>query len=113
MLKKLTEKQQNIMIASLLFLLVLVLGYWRMIPGVCGFFHDDAIYVITAKALAQGQGYRLIFLPHSPIQTKFPILYPALLAMVWKIWPSFPNNLFLMKWLTLVFGAATVGLSYL
>jgi hypothetical protein len=113
MLTKLTDKEKNRVIAALLFFLVLVLGYWRMVPGVCGFFHDDAIYVITAKALAHGQGYKLIFLPHAPIQTKFPILYPALLAMIWKLWPSFPNNLVLMKWLTLVFGAATVGLSYL
>jgi hypothetical protein len=113
MLTKLTEKQKNRVVAALLFFLVLVLGYWRLVPGVCGFFHDDGIYVITAKALAQGQGYRLIFLPHSPIQTKFPILYPALLAIIWKLWPSFPNNLFLMKLLTLIFGAATVGLSYL
>lgn len=91
MLTKLNDKLKNRVIASLFFLLVLVLGYWRMVPGVCGFFHDDGIYVITAKALAQGQGYRLIFLPHSPIQTKFPILY-LLLAIIWKLWPSFPTN---------------------
>jgi hypothetical protein len=113
MIKDFPSNQQDKVIVAGLASLVLILGYWRMVPQVCGTFHDDAIYVITAKALAQDQGYRLIFLPQAPIQTKYPILYPALLAMVWKLWPAFPANLLLMKWLTLVCGAATVGLFYL
>lgn len=113
MFKNFPENQRDKLIVASLCLLVLILGYWRMVPEVCGAFHDDAIYVITAKALAQGQGYRLIYLPHAPIQTKYPILYPALLAVVWKLWPSFPDNLLLMKWLSLLSGAATIGLSYL
>jgi hypothetical protein len=113
MLTKFPGDRRDKLIVAMLFLLVLVLGYWRMVPEVCGAFHDDGIYVITAKALAQGQGYRLIYLPNSPIQTKYPILYPALLAVVWKLWPTFPDNLLLMKWLSLLCGAATVGLSYL
>jgi hypothetical protein len=84
-----------------------------MVSGVCGVFHDDAIYISTAKALSQGEGYRLINLPNSPLQTKYPILYPALLALIWEFRPSFPDNLLPMKWLTLFFGAATVGLAYL
>lgn len=99
--------------AAILALLFLFLGYYRMVPKVCGVYHDDAIYVITGKALAQGLGYRLINLPHAPLQTKFPILYPALLAVVWKVWPAFPDNLVLMKWLSVLCGAATLGLAYL
>jgi hypothetical protein len=113
MLTKFSFQQRDKIIFAALVLMVLMLGYWRMVPTVCGAYHDDGIYVLTAKALAQGQGYRLIFLPNSPAQTKFPILYPALLAIIWKLWPSFPNNLILMKWLTLFCGATTVGLSYL
>lgn len=105
--------RKDILIASTLALLVLILGHWRMVPGVCGGYHDDAIYVITAKALAQGQGYRLINLPQPLLQTKYPILYPALLAVIWKVWPAFPDNLLLMKWLSVLCGAAAVGLSYL
>ncbi len=101
------------LIAAGLALLVLLLGYERLVPQVCGAYHDDAIYVITAKALAHGLGYRLIDLPGAPLQTKYPILYPALLAMVWKLWPNFPANLLLMKWLSVLCGAATVGLTYL
>jgi hypothetical protein len=113
MIKNFPGKQRDKLIVTGLVILVLILGYWRMVPQVCGAFHDDAIYVITAKALAQDQGYRLIFLPQAPIQTKYPILYPALLAMIWKIWPAFPANLLLMKWLSLICGAATIGLFYL
>lgn len=113
MVTKFSYQRRDKLIFAALVLMVLALGYSRMVPAVCGAYHDDGIYVLTAKALAQGQGYRLTFLPNSPFQTKFPILYPALLAIIWKLWPSFPNNLFLMKWLTLFCGAATVGLSYL
>ena len=107
------NKRQNLLIAAGLALVVLVFGYYRMVPEVCGNFHDDGIYAITAKALAQGQGYRLIDLPGSPPQTKYPILFPGLLALVWKMWPEFPQNVLLMKWLTLLCGGAAVGLCYL
>ena len=113
MIRNFPGNQQDKLIVAGLAVLVLILGYWRMIPEVGGCFHDDGIYVITAKALAQGQGYRLTYLPGAPLQTKYPILYPALLAVIWKFWPSFPDNLFLMKWFTLFCGAASVGLSYL
>jgi 4-amino-4-deoxy-L-arabinose transferase-like glycosyltransferase len=84
-----------------------------MVAGVCGVYHDDAIYVSTAKALAEGQGYRLINFPGSPKQTKYPILYPAVLAIVWKLWPSFPQNLVIMQSLTLLIAAAAIGMCYL
>lgn len=77
-------------IAILLSLAFLLIGSLHMVAGVCGVHHDDAIYVSTAKGPAQGQGYRLINFPGSPKQTKYPILYPAMLAIVWKLWPSFP-----------------------
>ena len=79
----------------------------------CGSFHDDAIYVSTAKSLAEGTGYNLINLPGSPPQTKYPILYPLLLALVWKVFPSFPQNLYVMQGITLACAAAALGLTYL
>ncbi len=101
------------LIAAILAAMVLVAGYWWMVGGVCGIYHDDAIYVATAKALANGQGYRLINLPGAPLQTKYPILYPAVLALIWKLWPSFPNNLPAMQALSLLAGGAVAGLAYL
>jgi len=91
----------------------LAAGYWWLVAGVCGTYHDDAIYVATAKALAEGRGYRLINLPAAPLQTKYPVLYPALLALIWKLWPSFPDNLWAMQALSLLAGGALTGLSYL
>jgi hypothetical protein len=105
--------RQDIWIACGLAGIVILLGAWQMVIGVCGVYHDDAIYVITAKALALGKGYRLIDLPNSPLQTKYPILYPAVLSIIWKIWPSFPENLLAMQGLSLLAGAGTVALSYL
>jgi len=58
-----------------------------------GFYHDDSLYWVSAKSLAQGDGYRIASLPGQPFETKYPPFYPALLAGIWKINPSFPSNL--------------------
>ena len=79
----------------------------------CGEYHDDALYLVTARALAQGEGYRLASLPGAPPQTKYPPLYPALLAGLWRLWPDFPANLPLLKGLSLLCGAAALALAYL
>jgi len=73
------------------------LAAWRA-PAV-GFFHDDGLYAVTAKALAEGQGYRITSLPTPIPQTKYPVLFPALLSIVWRAYPAFPANL---PWLKLV-----------
>src|SRR5207247_10454340 len=44
-----------------------------------GVFHDDAMYVILARSLATGQGYRYLNLPGNPAATHFPPGYPAFL----------------------------------
>ena len=69
-----------------------------------GFYHDDSIYWVSAKSLAEGHEYRIDSLPGQPYQTKYPPLYPALLAGIWKINPNFPANLplaTLFAWLLL------------
>ncbi|MCC6365598.1 MAG: glycosyltransferase family 39 protein [Bryobacterales bacterium] len=58
-----------------------------------GYFHDDGMYWVSAKALATGQGYRILSLPGAPFQTKYPPLLPLLLAGVWKLFPAFPRNM--------------------
>ena len=70
-----------------------------------GFFHDDSLFWVTARSLAGGGGYRIQSLPGEPYQTKYPPLYPLLLAAVGKLNPSFPENLplaVLSSWLALV-----------
>ena len=106
------QARSNLILALLLFTITLAAGALLMVPRVCGVYHDDGIYVITSKALASNQGYRLINLPDSPAQTKYPPLYPMLLSSIWKLWPSFPENILLMQWLTMILMALSVGLCY-
>jgi hypothetical protein len=45
-----------------------------------GLFHDDAVYLETAKALVSGHGYVIESLPAAIPQTKYPPLWPAVLG---------------------------------
>lgn len=110
---KIVLKRSNLLIALGLAVLFFIMGRWLMVEGVCGVYHDDAIYVSTAKSLADGQGYCLINLPGSPVQTKYPPFYPLVLAAIWKMWPSFPANLSVMQYVSLLSGAIGLGLCYL
>ncbi len=58
-----------------------------------GHLHDDSIYFVCAKSLAEGRGYRILSLPAEPYQTKYPPLWPLVLAAIWKLDPRFPENL--------------------
>ena len=62
-----------------------------------GLFHDDGIYAVVAKAISQGEGYRIISLPGEPEQTKYPFLYSYLLSWLWSLNPDFPGNILLLK----------------
>jgi hypothetical protein len=78
-------------------LLVLAVGLAIVDTLPVGIVHDDGMYVILAKALATGQGYRWVHVPGAPAATHFPPGYPALLALLWKVSPSFPDNVVLFK----------------
>lgn len=69
-----------------------VAWWFRSMPHL-GTTGDDQIYLVSAKALAEGDGYRIPALPGNPYQTRFPVLYPALLSVVWRVAPDFPANL--------------------
>jgi hypothetical protein len=78
-----------------------------------GTFHDDGIYLVTAKALAEGKGYDIISLPDAPRQTKYPIGFPLLLAGVWKLFPDFPSNVPVLKIVPLLSALAWVAMGVL
>src|SRR5215469_17055172 len=86
-----------------------VIYIWAITPKGFGYYHDDGIYVTTAKSLATGQGYRIISLPGEPVETKSPPLYPFLLSLVWRLDPAFPENL--MGMMLLSVGAAMASLA--
>jgi len=64
-------------------------------PQPAGVFWDDGVYLVSARSLALGEGYRFANLPGSPAAVHFPPLWPALLALVWAVAPDFPAN---MSW---------------
>jgi len=65
-----------------------------------GDLHDDSIYYVSAKSLADGGGYRVESLPGEPSQTKYPPLYPLLLSIAWHMDPQFPHNLPIAAWIS-------------
>lgn len=81
-------------IAPVLLLVPSAYLFWegRDVPQL-GQFEDDGLYFTAAKSLAEGHGYRILSVPGEPYQTKYPPLYPLLLAVAWKIDPVFPHNL--------------------
>jgi hypothetical protein len=65
---------------------------WRSMPQ-AAVFHDDSIYLVTAKSLAVGDGYRIASFPSTPAQTKYPPLFAAVLSIAWRISPDLPSVL--------------------
>ena len=72
-----------------------------------GVFYDDGIYLALARSLAEGHGYRLLYLPGAPGAVHYPFLYPLFLAGLWKLAPAFPAGVALFK----AANAALLGLA--
>jgi hypothetical protein len=81
-------------------------------PWPAGVFYDDAMYVVLAKSLATGEGYRYLNIPGAPAATHFPPGYPAVLAALWALAPRFPENLTLLKLANCVFAAVAAAGAY-
>ncbi|HVO34681.1 MAG TPA: hypothetical protein VMT21_03880 [Gemmatimonadales bacterium] len=69
----------------------------NLTASLVGVFYDDGIYLALAKSLAEGHGYRLLYLPGAPGAVHYPFLYPAFLAALWRVVPAFPANVALFK----------------
>ena len=67
---------------------------------------DDSFYVILARALASGDGYRYLNVPGHPPATHFPPGYPAILALLSLVAPAFPASAVAFKALNAAFLAA-------
>lgn len=90
--------------------LALVAGIGVIDGRPVGVVHDDAMYVILARSLSSGQGYRYLNLPGTPAATHFPPGYPALLAAVSWVAPAFPASVVVFKALNALFLAAAAVL---
>jgi hypothetical protein len=81
----LTIQQECLLVAGIVASATLHFSLSRSMAVAIGVFNDDAVYVILGKAIATGQGYRSIHLVGTPLQSKFPPVWPALLAAFWVI----------------------------
>jgi hypothetical protein len=97
--------------AAAVILLLFYYAFWT--APAAGLIHDDGIYMATAKAMAEGAGYVLPSLPGSPVQTKFPSLFPLLLSLAWRLNPRFPDNVPLLKIIPVAGVFLTVFLTWL
>jgi hypothetical protein len=77
-----------------------------------GLYTDDAFFIVLAKALAQGDGFKLIS-STTPIQPAFPPGFPMLLAPLVWLSPSFPDNVLLLKSVSIAAMLAAGALTYL
>ena len=94
-------------LGGLVFFLSALGAWWSMAPYLVGVFHDDGIYALLARSIAEGRGFHYLHLPGLPAAPHYPPLYPLLLAAIWKIAPEFPSNL---PWL-LAPNAVLVGIA--
>ena len=103
----------DVWVPILLALVAFVYSVSAIEPLPVGVFQDDGMYVVLAKSLATGEGYRYLNLPGAPNATHYPPLYPAFLALLWKIGPAFPGNVVMFKFANALLTALTAALVFL
>jgi len=92
---------RGVMVAAVVGFLVCLLIYVLRLDGSVGLFVDDAWYVMLAKGLATGQGYSLINAPTPGITPLYPPVFPFLLSLLYRLSPQFPQNVWLLKSLSI------------
>ena len=106
-----TRLRTAALLPALLALAVGAAAWSAATPYLVGVFHDDGVYALLAKALAEGRGFHYLQLPGSPAATHYPPLYPLVLGVLWWIAPAFPANVpFLLGFNAVCIGASAVGL---
>ena len=77
-------------VAILVVLLIPLPIYILRLDHVFGMVVDDAWYVMLARALADGRGYTLVNSPIEGILPGYPPGFPALLSLIFRLYPDFP-----------------------
>jgi hypothetical protein len=80
-------------LAGAVLVVATLVAWWASMPYVVGVWHDDGVYTLLGRAIATGQGFHYTQLPGAPAATHYPPLYPLVLAAVWRLAPSFPDNI--------------------
>lgn len=89
-------------VAAVGLMVLVAVTYLLRLDNVAGLVTDDAWYLVLAKALSTGEGFRLISSAATPILPAVPPGYPIILTPVWLVAPSFPENLWLFKAVSLL-----------
>jgi hypothetical protein len=100
----------HLLLAVLIGVVVAVLGVWAQNESLVGVNYDDGIYALLAKALAHGEGYRVVFLPVDVPGVKYPPLYPMSLVPFWLLSGSQEAALYAMKLANGIYIGAAAGL---
>jgi hypothetical protein len=98
-------------VASIVIVLAGVLASWGIDREIA--YYDSGAYVVTAKSLATGEGYKNLNLPGAPPQGLYPPVTPLLYALLWRLGPEFPDNVLLLKSVTLALSVAFLAVTYL
>ena len=100
------------LLAGAVVIVATLVAWWASVPYVVGVWHDDGVYALLGRAIASGKGFHYTQFPGAPAATHYPPVYPLLLAAVWRLAPSFPDNItaFLAVNAVLV-GIASLGMS--
>ena len=90
-------------------LVLLAVGFsiWEPFPP--GIWHDDGVYVLLGRSLAEGEGLRYVGVSGAPFAPKFPPLFPLFLGLIWLLSPTFPENVPLLGAFNLVVVALASG----
>lgn len=92
-------------------ILALLAIYLLRLDDIAGVINDDAWYLVLAKAIAQGDGPRLISSAGTAfLSNVYPPGFPFILSLVFRISPEFPGNLMLLKGVSVaaMFGAGAL-----
>ena len=80
---------------------------WLVLDGVIGELNDDAVYAMYARALLDGLGYVDTAMPEPLPATRYPIGFPALLALIMAGAGSIEVMIERLQWV----GPLTMGLT--
>jgi len=93
-------------VAAVTIPIAVAIVYLSRLDRVAGQVVDDAWYILLAQGLAHGQGFRLTSSATTEILPAVPPGFPAILAPIFWVSPHFPDNVLLLKSVSI---AAMVG----
>jgi hypothetical protein len=100
-------------IAAVVVVTVLLVTIRSQEPVGAGIYYDDGAYLALARSMATGAGYTYSNLPGDVPGVKYPPAYPAVLAVTWKAFGLYPENLTALKALNALFWSLAAGGTFL